>query len=59
MSSGGKLQGDRFTASSSFINAVYSNPSPGGNVKASGGGGGTPSGQTSPALPNYSKYLKR
>ncbi|XP_052286686.1 zinc finger protein castor homolog 1-like [Dreissena polymorpha] len=46
---GGKLQNDRFTTSSSFINAVYSKTP------------GTPNvgGQISPALPNYSKYLKR
>ncbi|KAL4220946.1 Zinc finger protein castor 1 [Mactra antiquata] len=38
---------DRFTSSSSFINAVY-NTNMGPNT-----------GQISPALPNYSKYLKR
>ncbi|XP_045161717.2 zinc finger protein castor homolog 1-like [Mercenaria mercenaria] len=45
---GVKTQNDRFTTSSSFINAVYNN-SP----------GQTTPGQLSPGLPNYSKYLKR
>lgn len=47
MQGSSKVQNDRFTTSSSFINAVF-------NAKAS-----RTQNQLSPGLPNYSKYLKR